>query len=130
MAVRVLNVESESVMNRGRLFLVSCFLAAGWPAVAENDTLARNLVATCANCHGTNGHAVKSSGMEALAGAEAVKMLQKLQEFKSGVRPATVMQQIVKGYTDEEIELIVGYLARQKQAGRRSGARMTEDGDD
>jgi cytochrome c553 len=96
------------------LFAVLSLLAAGGPAAAQDDTLARNLVATCANCHGTNGHALKGSGMEALAGADAAKMLQKLHEFKSGVRPATVMQQIVKGYTDEEIELIAGYLARQK----------------
>ncbi len=103
------------VMKRLHFSLVAlACLTTAWSVAAQDDTLARNLVATCANCHGTDGHAVKASGMEALAGADAAKTLQKLHEFKSGVRPTTVMQQIVKGYTDEELALIVGYLARQK----------------
>jgi len=34
-----------------------------------------------------------------------------LQDFKSGKQPATVMHQIAKGYTDEQIEAIAGYLS-------------------
>jgi len=59
--------------------------------------------------HGSTGR--RRCGEDA---TKTAKTLQKLHEFKSGVRPATVMQQIVKGYTDEELALIVGYLARQK----------------
>ena len=45
-------------------------LAATSVAQAADRNLARNLAATCANCHGTNGRAVPGAGMDALAGME------------------------------------------------------------
>ena len=89
-------------------------LAAAGVAQASDQNLARNLAATCANCHGTNGHAVPGSGADALAGLDKGKALQKLADFRSGARPATIMHQIAKGYSDEQLELIVTYFAAQK----------------
>ncbi|ENO81651.1 c-type cytochrome [Thauera mechernichensis] len=74
--------------------------------------LARNLAATCANCHGTNGNAQK--GMASLAGESAEKIMKKLAEFRSGDAPATIMHQIVKGYTEEQLALISEWFAAQK----------------
>ena len=88
-------------------------LLAG-PAAAQDPNLARNLTANCANCHGTNGKAVPGAGMEPIAGEPKEKLVRKIKEYRSGVRPATVMHQISKGYTDEQIGLIAGYLAAQK----------------
>lgn len=88
-------------------------LLAG-PAAAQDPNLARNLAANCANCHGTNGKAVPGAGMEPIAGEPKEKLVRKIKEYRSGVRPATVMHQISKGYTDEQIDLIAGYLAAQK----------------
>jgi len=88
-------------------------LLAG-PAAAQDPNLARNLAANCANCHGTNGKAVPNPGMEPIAGEPKDKLVRKIKEYRSGVRPATVMHQISKGYTDEQIDLIAGYLAAQK----------------
>ena len=88
-------------------------LLAG-PAAAQDPNLARNLAANCANCHGTNGKAVPGAGMEPIAGEPKDKLVRKIKEYRSGVRPATVMHQISKGYTDEQIDLIAGYLAAQK----------------
>ena len=34
-------------------------------------------------------------------------------QYKAGNLPATIMHQIAKGYTDEQIALIAGYLAAQ-----------------
>ncbi len=67
-----------------------CLLASASASQAADPYLARNLAATCANCHGTNGHAVKGSGMDALAGMDKAKILQKLADFKSGDKPASV----------------------------------------
>ncbi len=89
-------------------------LAATGAAHAADPNLARNLAATCANCHGTNGKAIKGSGMDALAGMEKAKMLQKLADFKSGDKPATIMHQISKGYTEAQLDLIATYFAAQK----------------
>lgn len=92
----------------------SCLLlAAALPAavMAQDAHLARNLAATCANCHGTNGQA--RGDMRPLAGMSAEKMLAMLADFKSGAQPATIMHQIAKGYTDEQLKLVAAYYAAQ-----------------
>ena len=91
-----------------------CLLAMAGTSHAADPILARNLAATCANCHGTNGKAVKGSGMDALAGMEKAKILQKLADYKSGDKPASIMHQIAKGYTEAQLDLIAGYFAAQK----------------
>jgi cytochrome c553 len=80
-------------------------------AQAQDANLARNLAATCANCHGTNGHA--RGDMKPLAGVAADKIVAMLNDFKSGNQPATIMHQIAKGYTDEQLRLTAAYFAAQ-----------------
>lgn len=81
-------------------------------AHAAELTLGRYLAATCANCHGTDG--VSSGSVASLAGQPAESTLTKLAEFKDGKRPATIMHQIAKGYTDEQLKLVADYFAAQK----------------
>lgn len=81
------------------------------PAQAE-DKIARSLAATCTGCHGTNG--VSAGGMPALAGADKQRTITLMKEFRDGKRPATVMHQHAKGYTDAQIEAIAGWFAAQK----------------
>lgn len=83
-------------------------------ASAADPLLARNLAATCANCHGTNGQA--RGDMKPLAGLSADKILAAVADYKSGAQPATIMHQIAKGYTDEQMRLIAAYFAAQKPA--------------
>ncbi len=89
-------------------------LLASASVYAADPNLGRNLAATCANCHGTNGKAVPGSGIDSLAGESKAKLLQKLADFKSGDKPASIMHQITKGYTDEQLNLIADYFAAQK----------------
>lgn len=100
----------------GRPVLLGLFgtalLAGAAPIHAQEATLARNLAATCANCHGTDGRAV--GDMKPLAGMSADKMLAMLADYRSGAQPATIMHQIVKGYTEPQLKLIAGYFAAQK----------------
>lgn len=91
-----------------------CLFAATSAAQTTEPNLARNLAATCANCHGTNGNALKGAGLDSLAGLDKAKALQKLADFKSGDKPASIMHQIAKGYTDEQLDLITTYFAAQK----------------
>ena len=42
------------------------------------------------------------------------EIVQLVKEFRDGKRPATVMQQLAKGYTDAQIEAVAAYLAAQK----------------
>lgn len=92
----------------------ACLLTIAGTAQAADPNLGRNLAATCANCHGTNGNAVKGGGLDALAGLPKDKTLQKLADFKNGDKPASIMHQIVKGYTDAQLDLIATYFAGQK----------------
>jgi len=55
----------------------------------------------CASCHGTEGRA--QPGMASLAGRSQVDLQKILLEYKAGTRPATLMHQISKGYTDEQL---------------------------
>ena len=94
------------------LMVAAALAAFAFPAAAQ-DTAARSLAATCANCHGTNGHSV--GGMEPLAGMPKDEMVRKLKEFRSGAKPATVMHQLAKGYTEQQIDLLAGFFAAQKR---------------
>jgi cytochrome subunit of sulfide dehydrogenase len=96
----------------GPALLAVCACTA-WAQPAE-ALLARSLAATCANCHGTNGQA--RGDVQPLAGVSADKIIAMLADFKSGAQPATVMHQIAKGYTDEQIRLIANYMAAQPAA--------------
>ena len=82
------------------------------PAQAQVNQL-RVWAAACANCHGTDGRA--QPGMESLAGKDKDEMVQKLMDFKSGRKPATLMHQISKGYSDEQLAQISAYFAAQKK---------------
>lgn len=91
---------------------VALVLGVAGTAAAEPSTLGRNLAATCANCHGTNGKAVGDGAR--LAGEPADKIIKTMMQFREDKKAATIMNQIAKGYTPEQIELIAQYLAAQK----------------
>lgn len=94
--------------------LALCLLAATGLAHASSDPLqVRSWAAACASCHGTNGQA--QTGNEPLAGGNKDEMLKKLLDFKRGAKPATIMHQLSKGYTDEQLAAIAGWFAAQKK---------------
>ena len=90
----------------------AAMLLAMSPAVGQDASQVRLLASNCANCHGTDGRS--QGGMPSLTGQTKGKLVEALQEFRSGKRVATIMHQISKGYTDAEIELLAGYFAAQK----------------
>ncbi|MEK6594790.1 MAG: c-type cytochrome [Pseudomonadota bacterium] len=85
------------------------------PALAQSPNAARSLAATCFTCHGTDGRSV-GGVPPSLAGQSKNRLLQELKDFKADKRPATIMHQQAKGYTDEELEIIAGYFASVKPA--------------
>ena len=99
-------------MLRRRVPALALLLALAAPICnAQDANLGRNLAATCANCHGTNGNA--RDVVTPLAGVPAANIVAALAEFKAGTRPATIMHQIAKGYTDDQVRLIAAYFAAQ-----------------
>ncbi len=71
----------------------------------------RSLAANCMSCHGTDGRTVAGSAVPSLAGMPKTDMVRLMNAFKDGTRPATVMHQINKGLTDEQIDRIANYFA-------------------
>lgn len=69
------------------------------------------LAATCASCHGTKGRALEGTGSFALSGLGREYISQQLMAFRSGTRAATVMHQLAKGYTPEQIDQLAAYFA-------------------
>ena len=95
--------------------LATAALALGAGAAqAQTDPLqVRSWAAACASCHGTNGQA--QTGNEPLAGGNKDEMLKKLLDFKRGAKPATIMHQLAKGYTDDQLSAITAWFAAQKK---------------
>jgi len=92
--------------------LLAALLAA--PVVHAQDPSARNLAAACAICHGTDGRAV-TKDVVPLAGLARDHIASQMRAFRDGQRPATVMHQIAKGYTDQQIDAMAGWFAAQKR---------------
>jgi len=98
---------------------IACALAIAAAQAAQaqgqDPNHARNLASACFTCHGTDGRSV-GGVPPSLAGRDRNYLLQTMKDFKSGKRPATIMHQQAKGYTDEELELLATYFARAKPA--------------
>jgi len=96
-------------MLTSALLVINAGLVA---AQGADHHLGRSLAASCANCHGTNG--ASQGAVPSLAGAAKADLVAKMQEFKSGKRPGTIMPQLAKGYSDEQIETVAVWFAAQK----------------
>ena len=88
-------------------------LAAGAAHAQVDQLQVRSWAAACASCHGTNGKA--QPGNEPLGCQNKDEMMKKLMDFKSGAKPATIMHQLAKGYTDEQLAAITAWFAAQKK---------------
>ena len=49
--------------------------------------------------------------MPSLAGASKADLATKMQEFKTGKRTGTVMPQLAKGFTDQQIEQVAAWFS-------------------
>jgi sulfide dehydrogenase cytochrome subunit len=96
------------------LALTAAVAATGIAPVAGAENLiGKRLAATCASCHGTDG-VTTGGALPSLAGQPKDALIHNMKAFKAGTRPATIMHQISKGYTDEQIEAIAAYFAARK----------------
>ena len=101
-----------SARSNGLLFVVLLALptaAAAQQAGAQTSPL--YLSGTCTNCHGTQGRS--PGAMPSLAGMPQATLVEQMRLFRDGKRPATIMHQIAKGYTEPQTDLLAEYFARQ-----------------
>jgi sulfide dehydrogenase cytochrome subunit len=115
-------------MNRcSWMGIASAIVAASLPLAAQqpappapafapanvSESGARAMAAACAPCHGTNGRPVAGSTVPPLAGRAKDEIVDLMAQFREGKRPATLMQQIAKGYSDAEVGAMADYFSKQ-----------------
>jgi cytochrome c553 len=98
-------------MRKSAYILLCVSLLSSFSLYAADSRNIKLLAASCAACHGTNGNSV--AGTPALAGLDELHFIQQMQQFISGKRPSTVMQQHASGYSSDEIEALAKYFSQQ-----------------
>ena len=96
-------------MRSLRLFAAATILALSSTVYAAD---APPGASSCTGCHPA-GKAVDTP-VPRLAGRDAAQTVAAMAEFKAGKRPATVMDRIAKGFTDDETKAIAAWFAAQK----------------
>jgi cytochrome c553 len=81
------------------------------PASAGAAALPPPGVAACSGCHPKSGG---DPALPQIAGRSAAEFAAAMTAFRAGKRPATVMDRIAKGFTDDEIAAIAAWYAAQK----------------
>jgi sulfide dehydrogenase cytochrome subunit len=88
-------------------------LALGTSASAGMPDAATMLANTCLGCHGPGGSST-GPATPTIAGMQAESFGEAMKGYKEGARPATVMDRIAKGYTEDEIKAMGEYFSKQK----------------
>lgn len=88
------------------------FLFASTPVAAGEQLSAEMLTFNCFTCHSAG--VAGNREVQSLHDFTAAEIRNRLQAFKRGEGDPTIMDRIAKGYTDEEIELIARYLAKEE----------------
>ena|SRR6187402_2635635 len=73
----------------------------------------QSMAAACSMCHGTNGRPAAGSAVAGLAGRPRDEIVQAMAQFKAGSKPATIMHQVAKGYSDAEVAALADHFSRQ-----------------
>lgn len=100
------------------VMLLSGIAATAASAATPKDTVnlhQRALAAMCANCHGTEGRTTDGSAIPSLAGMPREYMVAQMKAFRDGTRPATVMHQLTKGLTEEQVQSVSTYFSTLKR---------------
>lgn len=99
-------------MPRLLAIVVCCASASAFAADQDaTSTHARGLASTCASCHA----ALSDSPIAPLDGMSEASIAQAMRQFKAGARAGTVMPQLARGYTDEQIDAIARWYAARKR---------------
>ena len=94
--------------------LIGPALAQSQPVTAE-QVYNRSLAATCANCHGTNGVSVAGNRIPKINELTQSEIAQLLRQYKGGMKSGTIMPQISRGYTEDQIDIIAKVLGKPNQ---------------
>jgi sulfide dehydrogenase cytochrome subunit len=109
-----MKAKMKTVSGHVPLIVIGVVVVIGYvlmysPSVFSDElSRAAMLSYTCAGCHGTDGISPGSIPSIACKSPETIETA--LKEYRDGKRFSTVMGRHVKGYTDQEIQLIAGFF--------------------
>lgn len=67
---------------------------------------------SCSGCHPASRWT--GTDVPRLVGRNAAEIATALSQFRAGTRPATIMDRIAKGFSDDEVKAIAAWYAAQK----------------
>jgi sulfide dehydrogenase cytochrome subunit len=95
-------------LKRTALPVLLLLLPAGAAVAADAPPGA----SSCSGCHPVSRAVETPAGR--LVGRNPAEIVAAVQAFRSGQRPATVMDRIAKGFTDAEVKAIADWYGAQK----------------
>lgn len=90
---------------RAALLVLAAAPALTGPALGQS-------AASCSGCHAAAPRA--GAAIPPIQGRPAAEIAEAMLAFRAGTRPATVMDRIAKGYTEEEIRSLAASLGAAK----------------
>lgn len=93
----------------GGLMIVAGAAVSGVPASAADPPV---LASSCSGCHTSDDKL--TTAIPKIRGLPEAAIVQAMQAFRAGQRPATVMDRIAKGFTEDEIKQLAAQLSARK----------------
>lgn len=95
-----------------RLTLAVVILAAVAPRAEAAQQISPLGTASCSGCHAANRSV--ETPVPRLVGRNPTDIEAAMAAFRAGQRPATVMDRIARGFTDNEVKAIADWYGAQK----------------
>jgi sulfide dehydrogenase cytochrome subunit len=99
----------EFALFRRFLLASAWLLAAQTFVLADTGKPAPLIAQSCAGCHGQNG--AGQGQTPPIAGVPKESFIQTWTAFRANERPATIMNRIARGYSDQEVAALADYFA-------------------
>jgi len=81
-------------------------------ATSAQQVDGRVLADACTSCHGIDGHS--TGAIPSIGGVDKQILLTALKGFETDKTDATIMNRIVRGYTDAELEALADFFSQVK----------------
>jgi cytochrome subunit of sulfide dehydrogenase len=95
---------------RGARAALAALLAAAAPPAARAASPPG--ASACRGCHAEAGR--PDAAIPSLHGQSAGGIAEAMRAYRAGERPASVMDRIARGFSDEEIQAIAAWIAAQR----------------